>query len=375
MSNFCSTCGTQAAPGQRYCAACGASLDSSTSQETIAPPHGAGQGNPHAATRELAGRSCPYCRFPLKEGGAIATCPSCNAVHHAECYTENGGCAVAGCTAGPGHQTATAPLWAGATQTDLRTPEGVAHHAAPTAAGGIDFHQPDAAPPSPPPPGRRRMTFAIIAIVVVMVLLGGGATALLLTHKSGTTRAAATLPTAVPTDNGTTTPTETTPQTVPTQTSTDVSPTQTTPAATVPTTTTPAATTPTDTTPTATTASDPGAAALDAVNSHWQDIKNGDYNAAYQYLTPNAVNGQSQSQWVAAHNQDGIQDVQYSFSLNWVNGNQARVDISQLQTKSHDAVTGNNASGCQRWTGYYSLINQSGSWLINEDHLSPSPSC
>lgn len=44
---------------------------------------------------------CPYCQAPIAAGDAALMCPICNAVHHADCYTENGGCAVYGCTARP----------------------------------------------------------------------------------------------------------------------------------------------------------------------------------------------------------------------------------------------------------------------------------
>ena len=46
-----------------------------------------------------AGKTCPYCRFPLKGGVRGELCDSCGTVHHAECWGEGGGCAVFGCTA------------------------------------------------------------------------------------------------------------------------------------------------------------------------------------------------------------------------------------------------------------------------------------
>src|SRR5438105_3565357 len=61
------------------------------------------------ATREMAGRTCPYCRFPLDEGGGITECPSCHAIHHRDCWEENGGCAVALCPGGPSQVTASQP--------------------------------------------------------------------------------------------------------------------------------------------------------------------------------------------------------------------------------------------------------------------------
>lgn len=60
------------------------------------------------ATPGLAGAAdigtiCPYCRFPLKSGVAMATCSECGATHHGECWSDNGGCAITGCAAGPGN--------------------------------------------------------------------------------------------------------------------------------------------------------------------------------------------------------------------------------------------------------------------------------
>ena len=42
---------------------------------------------------------CPYCRSPFD--GPPFECPGCGAPHHAECFEENGGCTVFGCTAAP----------------------------------------------------------------------------------------------------------------------------------------------------------------------------------------------------------------------------------------------------------------------------------
>lgn len=54
-----------------------------------------------SAAREEAGRSCPYCHFPLKEGVGVIECGNCSSVHHADCWVDNGGCAVMGCNAAP----------------------------------------------------------------------------------------------------------------------------------------------------------------------------------------------------------------------------------------------------------------------------------
>lgn len=49
------------------------------------------------ATAADVGRSCPYCRFPLKQGVAVERCDACNSLHHEDCWNEGGGCAVLGC--------------------------------------------------------------------------------------------------------------------------------------------------------------------------------------------------------------------------------------------------------------------------------------
>lgn len=53
------------------------------------------------ATEELAGKVCPYCRFPIKAGDEVVICPSCAVPHHADCWRENGGCTTYGCPSSP----------------------------------------------------------------------------------------------------------------------------------------------------------------------------------------------------------------------------------------------------------------------------------
>ncbi|MEN6546556.1 MAG: RING finger protein [Armatimonadia bacterium] len=51
----------------------------------------------HPATEEEIGKTCPYCRFPLKPGEQVMTCPACKLPHHADCWAENQGCTTYGC--------------------------------------------------------------------------------------------------------------------------------------------------------------------------------------------------------------------------------------------------------------------------------------
>jgi hypothetical protein len=70
-----------------------------------------------------AGKTCPYCRFPLKSGSQAVRCDACGTVHHDECWQEGGGCTVLGCrnaglavaaTAAVMHPEAGAPMAASA---------------------------------------------------------------------------------------------------------------------------------------------------------------------------------------------------------------------------------------------------------------------
>lgn len=45
---------------------------------------------------------CPYCRMPFQETGpARVFCTACGTPHHEDCYQENGGCTVFGCSRAP----------------------------------------------------------------------------------------------------------------------------------------------------------------------------------------------------------------------------------------------------------------------------------
>lgn len=44
---------------------------------------------------------CAICLSPIADADAKSACPSCHAEYHAECWQENGGCAVYGCSQVP----------------------------------------------------------------------------------------------------------------------------------------------------------------------------------------------------------------------------------------------------------------------------------
>ena len=44
---------------------------------------------------------CPYCRTPIDDDTNRQDCSGCGTPHHADCYAENGGCTVFGCSQAP----------------------------------------------------------------------------------------------------------------------------------------------------------------------------------------------------------------------------------------------------------------------------------
>jgi TM2 domain-containing membrane protein YozV len=96
---------------------------------------------------------CPYCRSGFEAEDEVKPCPACNTPHHADCFAENGGCTIFGCTAAPAEEPKIT-----LTPTDLHPPYPVqppahsfynlnAAQPAPSPA------QPSAAPPPPLPSG------------------------------------------------------------------------------------------------------------------------------------------------------------------------------------------------------------------------------
>jgi len=45
--------------------------------------------------------ACPYCRSPFEKEDELTTCEACSTPHHADCYAENSGCTVFGCSNAP----------------------------------------------------------------------------------------------------------------------------------------------------------------------------------------------------------------------------------------------------------------------------------
>src|SRR5579871_6961924 len=92
----------------------------------------------------MTAKVCPYCRSPIGDGDAALACEGCGTPHHADCYAENGGCTVFGCSKAPVDEP----------KISISTSD-LTGHARPTVAM--------AAPstPTPPPPRRAGATTSV----------------------------------------------------------------------------------------------------------------------------------------------------------------------------------------------------------------------
>src|SRR5690349_324836 len=61
-----------------------------------------------APPRRDASSGCPVCLTPLDDAGPGVSCPACATRFHADCWEENGGCAVYGCAQAPATEKRTA---------------------------------------------------------------------------------------------------------------------------------------------------------------------------------------------------------------------------------------------------------------------------
>lgn len=152
------------------------------------------------ATAADAGRSCPYCRFPLKEGTAAERCDSCSSLHHEDCWGDGGGCAVLGCAeAGKAAAaTATASQQAGwqapAYQPGVPvSPQGPATQMHPGYGPPPGYPPAQPTPPSPARAGNQ----AVLVIAVIIALLGIG-TGVAVATGAFSNNAPANTPAAVP---------------------------------------------------------------------------------------------------------------------------------------------------------------------------------
>src|SRR5512133_158344 len=104
---------------------------------------------------------CPYCRAEVAGGDNRIDCPGCATPHHQDCFDENGGCTVFGCSKAPVDEpkiTVTGTEIAEPNRSYVIFPAtgdsngAAAVAAAVSAAQGQSVRPEPAAPPPPPPP-------------------------------------------------------------------------------------------------------------------------------------------------------------------------------------------------------------------------------
>lgn len=135
-------------------------------------------------------RACPYCASVPQAGAAVVICGVCGALHHHDCWQENGGCAVVACAGGPG--TAPDPAPPPSPQAGLPpiTPPvpGAPTFQVPPGKGGPMAPPAYAGPPHAAPeswigeqqPARSAGPWIAVAIVILALAIAGSAAALLL---------------------------------------------------------------------------------------------------------------------------------------------------------------------------------------------------
>jgi len=117
---------------------------------------------------------CPYCQSPVD--GSSATCESCHAVHHEDCWAESEGCSVTGCTQSQAASlvAATALASGSVAQTNAAVAGtgswGISAAAEPIAPG-VEFGATAATAPHEfsAPPKRKRV---LRTVLVVLLLIG-----------------------------------------------------------------------------------------------------------------------------------------------------------------------------------------------------------
>ena len=152
-----------------------------------------------AAAAEDSGRTCPYCRFAIKPGLDVAICASCRAVHHAECWQDNGGCSIVGCV-GPRVLSPSLEVpHRAASATAIHQQSGHVPQTVPPAAQNGSFATTQMKPVESPPiapemalaPPPRRAYYRVLALITFAVAIAAGAFAATLAMSSESATSAA----------------------------------------------------------------------------------------------------------------------------------------------------------------------------------------
>jgi serine/threonine protein kinase len=102
------------------------------------------------------------------------------------------------------------------------------------------------------------------------------------------------------------------------------------------------------------------------IRSHWDAINSGDYTLAYDYFSSHLQSTQARDGWIQDKNIDQPTSSAISFGTVSVFGSSADAYVN-FTTVGHETGPGN--TGCNSWSGYYSMVDVSGTWYIDSSHL------
>lgn len=317
----------------------------------------------HPAPPEAVGRICPYCRVALEDGANVVFCTSCGAVHHDDCWEENGGCAVALCAGGPslrdddedGAEAATvaAPLPPPPPAPALPLgPVQLVPAEEPPSPPPPATPVPSAAaapppPPGPPLPGQERSRRNWIPLIAVAIVLLGGATAGAIVVSGNSKSSSTTVETAAATaPESEFSESEEEPFGSEEEGAEEEE---------------------FEPEPELTASQLARREVQQSLRAHFNNLAEDRYDAAYRGLTPTEgeeIGGESS--WVAAQGEDQLQSFDLRVNTALLSSHSARARIAEFQTRSL-------ATGCKQWTGYWEMSKVYGEWLISAATLESEP--
>lgn len=349
----CPHCGITLAPNAPFCHGCGAQVGTADVNvlTAVAP-------ETKAATAEMVGRACPYCRFPIKDGGEVTECAVCHAVHHSDCFADNHGCAISGCA---GANAPTPDELLAQTATASPQPTMVMGEPVPPPQPTVPAaYAPVPAATTKPMEPRRSgwVKPALIAVGITVVAAGAAVGALLVSRQQPgetTTIVRKTVPARPKAHSHPLIRASKPPTASPTSTP---APTPTTSVEDTP-------TTPTETPPPA--PSGPGPAQV--MREHLSDLAAGDYNGAFSLFTPAYRSGQVN--WVGQHEQASpVVEIDSVGAPVKTSPTTAYVPVS---FHAHDTVdTPGSDTQCRAFSGNAQMEKVDGVWRYTGQGLSGS---
>ncbi len=306
---------------------------------------------------DVAGRTCPYCRFPIKEGGEVVGCGACHAPHHVDCWADNHGCAVIACAGGP-------PKGEGSYAATERMPvspeaQTVKQPAAPPGPPVLTPQVPQPAPPQVQQDGgNRRGPTMPVAIVLLALAIGGVGAALALTSRSSSPSQTITEVTHHGTQKRSA-PVHKTQAHLAAQSHNSN------PAASLPNTPPPTAPPTASTGVSSPTASGP----VGALRSYWTLIKDGQYKAAYKMQSPGLQS--ANTSWVSDHYT--ARPIVNIVSVGPASGSSGTVNVGiDLWTRDRHPSRESDTD-CRNWNGDATMVqNSDGSWSLEAFPIQPT---